>query len=103
VHQRCWQRRVGTTKYNTTNETQQNSTQQHATQQAATHPNTAKCNTRKYNTAEHIGGTNMDEKDMPDSFQALPGAKTAFKHRNMMVLMVKSQDRTQNFAKPKIS
>ena len=38
---------------------------------------------------EHTGGTNMDEKDMPDPFQALPGAKTALKHRKIMVLMVK--------------
>ena len=38
---------------------------------------------------EHTGGTNMDEKDMPDPFQALPGAKTGLKHRKLMVLMVK--------------
>ena len=33
---------------------------------------------------EHIEGTNMDENDMPDPFQALPEAKTPLKHRNMI-------------------
>ena len=37
----------------------------------------------------HVEDTNMDEKDIPDPFQALLGAETTFKHRNMMVLMVK--------------
>ena len=37
---------------------------------------------------EHTGGTNMDEKDMPDPFQALPGAKTSLKHKNMIDLTV---------------
>ena len=38
---------------------------------------------------EHTGGTIMDEKDMPDPFQALPGAKTPFKHMKMIDFKVK--------------
>ena len=37
----------------------------------------------------HLEGTNMDEKDMPNPFQALPEAKTSLKHRNMIDFKVK--------------
>ena len=45
---------------------------------------------------EHLGGTNLDEKDMPERFQALPRVKTSLKVTKMNDFIINKNKKIQD-------
>ena len=52
-----------------------------------------------YTYIECSRGPKLDKKNMPDRFQALPGAKTPLKHTNIFDLYVDEAPKSQYIAK----
>ena len=58
-------------------------------------PDPFSCRGETGGVPEHTGGTNMDAKNMPDPFQALPWVKTGLKHQQMKDFKVKKKSKNQ--------